>query len=90
MGDSNSQSAPGAMSVDEFCRWARIGRTSTYTFARACRKGQANDLLASVGASAGTSLAVACQRIALLLRIAPELFAFYTTLWHLAALGDLP
>ena len=25
MGDSNSQSAPGAMSVDEFCRWARIG-----------------------------------------------------------------
>ena len=30
MGDSNSQSAPGAMSVDEFCRWARIGRTSAY------------------------------------------------------------
>jgi len=30
MGDSNSQSAPGTMSVDEFCRWARIGRTSTY------------------------------------------------------------
>ena len=30
MGESNSQSAPGAMSVDEFCRWARIGRTSTY------------------------------------------------------------
>ena len=28
---------PGAMSVDEFCRWACIGRTKTYDEAKAGR-----------------------------------------------------
>ena len=30
MGDSNRQSAPGAMSIEAFCRWAGVGRTTTY------------------------------------------------------------
>ena len=32
-----STDQPGAMSVDEFCRWACIGRTKTYDEAKAGR-----------------------------------------------------
>ena len=32
-----STDQPGAMSVDEFCRWACIGKTKTYAEAKAGR-----------------------------------------------------
>ena len=54
------------------------------TFARSCRQGRAAELLAA----AGPRLIDVRRRMALTLRIAPELFAYYTALWHLAQIDE--
>ncbi|WP_134500746.1 hypothetical protein [Microvirga pakistanensis] len=78
--------APAALSDEMELISAMPGAISA--FARACRRGESTSFLETImtrNQEAGTHT---YRNAAFLIRLAPELLAFYTTLWHLVTLSE--
>jgi hypothetical protein len=85
LSSSRRPSAPrreaGDGEVESIDLWAAATLSA---FARASRMGEMSDFIASLGDRLGWQESDVLTTLAFLVRLAPELFAFYLLLWQIA------